>query len=243
MRLGGVRAVGKQPRGSRRERSTRSTAWRYRGAVGGPLLAVVLAAGLGVAAAAGATQFHRAEQTREITYWLLGPESHQFRISHDFTVDTPGQRFVHSFVRAGSVVTDAEVWDVDAGVRLETEEVTGREVNELGFYAREYPDDMVVVQAALQAPVEEGESVRVRVIETYTDAERYYLEGDELVWDRSLGRPYNTVKLPPGWMLVSVSVPAVISNDDEELVSLRLINPRNDSLQVLIRARRRPRSP
>ena len=35
--------------------------------------------------------FHRAEQDREISYWLLEPSTHQFRISHDFTVTRVGQ--------------------------------------------------------------------------------------------------------------------------------------------------------
>lgn len=182
---------------------------------------------------------HRADQTREITYWLLDPSTHQFRISHDFTVDTPGQKYVHSFVRAGSTVEGSEVWDIDAGVKLDTRNVSGADVNALGFYDATYDDDQVVVQSELIDEVEEGTSTRVRVIETYTDAERYYMDGDELVWDRSLGRPYNTVKLPPGWMLTAVSIPAVISEDDDGLVSMRFINIRNDSIGVVIRAKRR----
>jgi len=182
---------------------------------------------------------HRAEQTREITYWMLEPSTHQFRISHDFTVDTPGQKHVHSFVRAGSTVSGAEVWDVDAGVQLHTYNVTGADVNALNFYPNRYDDDQVVVQADLLEEVGEGETRRVRVIETYTDEERYYMDGDELVWDRSLGRPYNTVKLPPGWMLTAVSVPAAISEDDDGLVTMRFINIRNDSIGVVIRATRR----
>ena len=189
--------------------------------------------------AASGSGRHRADQTREITYWLLEPSTHQFRISHDFTVDTPGQRYVHSFVRAGSTVSDAEVWDIDAGVRLQTDNVSGAEVNALNFYDSTYSDDQVVVQSELLSEIGEGESTRVRVMETYTDEERYYLEGDELVWDRSLGRPYNTVKLPPGWMLTAVSVPAVIREDEDGLVSMRFINPRNDSIGVVIRAKRR----
>ena len=34
-------------------------------------------------------QFHRAEQDRDIRYWLLDPATHEFRISHDFTVTRP----------------------------------------------------------------------------------------------------------------------------------------------------------
>jgi len=48
--------------------------------------------------------FHRAQQDREISYWLLEPSTHQFLISHDFTVTRVGQKSVHSFVRKGSVV-------------------------------------------------------------------------------------------------------------------------------------------
>ncbi|MFQ5742723.1 MAG: hypothetical protein ACE5HV_03945 [Acidobacteriota bacterium] len=194
-----------------------------------------------LSAGASYAQFHRAEQTREITYWLLDPPTHQFRISHDFTVDTPGQKYVHSFVRTGSVVTDSSVYDVDAGKKLLAHEVTGKQVNELHFYHDATPEEMVVVQAELLRPVREGETMRVRVVETYTDSERYYMDGDELVWDRSLGRPRNVVKLPPGWMLTSVSVPAVISLDDDGLVSLRFTNPRTDTIAVVLKARRRQR--
>ena len=221
-------------------RAGRRTAQSMGVAIAGTALLVTALAVVQESAALPTAQEHRAEQTRTITYWLLEPATHKFRISHDFTVETPGQRHVHSFVRAGSVVEGAEVWDLDAGVQLETYEVTGREVNALGYYPQPTADSTVVVQADLLAPIGEGESVRVRVVETYTDAERYYLEGDELVWHRSLGRPYNTVKLPPGWMLTAVSVPATIAIDGDGLVSLRFINPRNDSLDVLIRARRRP---
>ncbi|HZI55391.1 MAG TPA: hypothetical protein VFF39_01385, partial [Verrucomicrobiae bacterium] len=63
--------------------------------------------------------FHRAEQDREISYWLLEPSTHQFRISHDFTVTRVGQKSVHSFVRKGSVVSpDAKMIDLDTGKPL-----------------------------------------------------------------------------------------------------------------------------
>ena len=72
--------------------------------------------------------FHRAEQDREIRYWLLDPATHQFRISHDFTVTRAGQASVHSFVRKGSVVApDATMIDLDSGKKLVIE--TTREVN------------------------------------------------------------------------------------------------------------------
>lgn len=188
----------------------------------------------------GASMTHRAEQDREITYWLNPPRSHSFRISHDFTVDTPGQRYVHNFVRTGSEVRDSSFFDLDTGARLPAETLTGRQVNEAGSYSRQLEDDAVVVQAELSEAVAPGHSARVRVVETYTDAERYYLDGEELVWDRTLGRPRNVVTLPAGWMLVSISTPAVIFVDTEGRTALRFINPRNDSVHVVLRARRRP---
>jgi hypothetical protein len=203
--------------------------------------AIALALAVTLAAAAPAkAQFHRAEQDREISYWLLEPDSHRFRISHDFTVTRVGQASVHSFVRKGSTVTEARMVDLDTGVDLPTHNVAGREVNALGYYPERSEDDTVVVQGDLPRPLAAGESARVRVIETYADAERYGTKDGALVWDRTLGRPLNTVVLPAGWMLRSVSVPAVVSLDAEGRVACRFINPRNDEVHVVLTAVRRP---
>jgi hypothetical protein len=184
--------------------------------------------------------FHRAEQDREITYWLLDPATHQFRISHDFTVTRPGQASVHSFVRKGSVVSpDAKMIDLDSGKDLVTHNVAGKDVNALGYYPNKVEPDSVAVQGDLEHPVAEGQSARIRVQETYTDPVGYVMEGAELVWKRTLGRPLNTVTLPAGWMLTSVNTPAVISLDAEGRVRLRFTNTRNDELSVVIKARKR----
>lgn len=184
-------------------------------------------------------QFHRAEQDRIIHYWLLEPDSHQFRISHDFTVSKPGQKYVHSFVRKGSVVSKAIVIDLNSGKQLETYNVNGKSVNALGYYPNPTDPDSVVVQANLDHALTQGESVRVRVIETYTDPIGYRMLGDELVWDRTLGRPFNDVALPAGWMLTSSSVPGIVSLDNEGRVVLRFTNTRNDEIHVVVKARKR----
>jgi hypothetical protein len=188
-------------------------------------------------------QFHRAEQDREISYWLLDPATHQFRISHDFTVTRMGQASVHSFVRKGSVVSpDAKMIDLDTGKPLPTHTVAGKDVNALGYYENKVEPDSVAVQGDLEHPVAEGKSTRVRVIETYTDPAGYTLEGSELVWKRTLGRPRNEVTLPTGWMLMSVNTPASITLDDQGRVKLRFVNTRNDDLSIVIRAKSRPTS-
>ena len=54
-------------------------------------------------------------------------------------------------------------------------------------------------------PVAKGASVRLRISETYTDPSRYGLRGEELVRDRTFGRPRNAVVLPAGWYLTASS--------------------------------------
>jgi hypothetical protein len=200
---------------------------------------VRIAVGLLLLTMMASAQFHRAEQDREIHYWLLDPDTHQFRISHDFTVDKKGQKYVHSFVRKGSVVTKSIVIDLNTGKELETYNVTGKSVNALGYYPTPTDPESVVVQGNLDHALAEGESVRVRVIETYTDPVGYQLRDGELVWDRTLGRPYNDVALPEGWMLTSTSVPAIVSLDPEGRILCRYTNPRNDEVHVVLKARRR----
>ena len=185
-------------------------------------------------------QFHRAEQDREIRYWLLDPATHQFRISHDFTVDRPGQASVHSFVRKGSnVAPDSKITLLDTGELLHTHIVSGKDVNALGYYAQRQDPGTVVVQGDLPKPLEKGQSARVRVEETYTDPVGYAIDGNELVWTRTLGRPLNFVTLPEGWMLSSVNTPAVITLDPQGRVTLRFTNTHPGDLAVTIKARRR----
>jgi len=183
---------------------------------------------------------HRAEQDREISYWLLDPDTHQFRISHDFTVTRAGQKSVHSFVRKGSVVSpDAKMIDLDTGKELPTHNVAGKDVNALGYYPNPVEPDSVAVQGDLETPVAEGRSARIRVQETYTDPAGYFLQDGELTWKRTVGRPLNFVTLPAGWMLTSVNAPATISLDEQGRITLRFVNTRNDDISIVIKARRR----
>jgi hypothetical protein len=201
-------------------------------------VSATLIAGLG--AAVLSAQFHRAEGDREIRYWLLDPSTHQFRISHDFTVDRVGQASVHSFVRKGSdVAPDSKITLLDTGEALHTHIVSGKDVNALGYYREQYDADTVVVQGDLPHALEKGQTARVRVEETYTDPVGYKVDAKELVWTRTLGRPVNLVTLPDGWMLASVNTPATITLDAQERVTLRFINTHPGDLAVTIRARHR----
>ncbi len=146
---------------------------------------------------------------------------------------------MHSFVRKGSVVTASEIYNLDTGERLPTHQVSGQSVNVLGYYPMPTADDTVVVQGDLPRPLAPGESVRVRVVETYTDSSSYQLSHGELIWDRTLGRPRNAVILPAGWSLTEVAVPAIISLDAEGRIICRFNNPRNDEIHVILKAKHR----
>ena len=88
-------------------------------------------------------------------------------------------------------------------------------------------------------PVKKGQSLRLRVSETYAAPASYRLEGEELVFDRSLGRPRNAVVLPAGWYLTASAIPATVTQLPDGRVRLDFWNGRPDSVDVLIKAKRR----
>lgn len=98
------------------------------------------------------------------------------------------------------------------------------------------PDQQVVV---FRFPaVKKGQSVRLRMYETYTAPQSYRLDDDELVFDRSFGRPRNSVVLPAGWHLTALSIPGVVRSTADGLTRIDFVNPRPDSIDVLLKARR-----
>jgi hypothetical protein len=88
-------------------------------------------------------------------------------------------------------------------------------------------------------PVKKGQSLRLRISETYTAPASYRLDGDELVFDRSLGRSRNAVVLPAGWYLTATAIPATVSQLPDGRIRLDFWNGRPDSVDVLIKAKRR----
>jgi len=89
------------------------------------------------------------------------------------------------------------------------------------------------------SPVKAGQSVRLRISETYTAPASYRLEGDELVFDRSLGRPRNAVVLPEGWYLTASSIPTKVTQLPDGRIHLDFWNGRPDEVDVLIKGKRR----
>lgn len=182
----------------------------------------------------------RAHQDREIVYFLQAPETHAFDLYHDYTESRPGVSRYLNVVRPGSTASSPSARNLDTGEALRVETLHGREVPKSGLEDDEEvaPDAEVVV--AHFAPVPPGGSVRLRIAETYTDPKSYRMEGDELVFDRTFGRPRNAVVLPAGWSLTASSIPAQISETSDGRIRLDFVNPRPDEIAVLIKARQRP---
>jgi len=180
----------------------------------------------------------RAHQNREIVYFLQPPETHAFDLYHDYTESRLGTSFYINEVRAGSTVSKPRARNLDTGEELKWEVLKGDAIKSAGLPVQNVTAQSEIVVFRF-APVKAGESIRLRMFETYTDTARYKLVGDELVWDRSFGRPANAVVLPAGWVLTNSSIPATVSTMADGRVRLDFINPRPDEIAVLITAARR----
>ncbi len=179
----------------------------------------------------------RAHQDREIVYYLNDPASHSFDLTHDYTESRPGVGTYVNIVRAGSRVANPSARDLDSGAALPSETVRGAAVTAADPEAKDVTADTEAVVFRFD-PVRPGASRRIRISETYTDPDRYAVQGSELVWHRSFGRPANAVVLPAGWALTNSSIPATVALTPEGRIRLDFVNPRPDEIDVIVTARR-----
>ena len=181
----------------------------------------------------------RARQDREIVYFLEPPETHAFRLYHDYTESRPGTDRYLNVVRSGSRASNPSARNLDTGEALKVETLRGQEIARRGIDiggAVTAESEVVVVWFDAVKP---GHSIRLRIEETYTDPARYLLAGHELVWDRAFGRPRTAVVLPSGWYLTVSAIPAVVSETDDGRIRLDFTNDRPDEIQVFLKAKRR----
>jgi len=181
----------------------------------------------------------RARQSREIVYFLQQPETHAFDLYHDYTESRAGTDHYINVVRAGSRVSNPSARNLDTGEPLRLDVLKGVAITAAKLEIGEPVTPNTEIVVFRFSPVAAGASTRLRMSETYTDSVRYRLSGDELVWDRSFGRPANAVVLPAGWILTNSVIPATVSTTPDGRVRLDFINPRPDDMAVLITARRR----
>ncbi|MGE0587863.1 MAG: hypothetical protein AB7O48_04775 [Cyclobacteriaceae bacterium] len=181
----------------------------------------------------------RAHQTREIVYFLQQPETHSFRLYHDYTESRVGKNNYLNVVRAGSKASNPSAMNLDTGQPLKVETIKGSQVKEKGIVLEEEITPETEIIVIWYDAVKKGESTRIRIEETYTDPNRYVVNGNELVWDRAFGRPHNTVILPAGWFLTDNAIPATISTTQDGKISLYYMNYDPDEIDVFIKARKR----
>jgi hypothetical protein len=181
----------------------------------------------------------RAHQDRDIVYFLQSPETHAFSLYHDYTESREGTDKYLNVVRTGSTVSNTSGRVLDTGEVLKAETITGAQMKAAGIDAggeQVAPDQQVVVTRF--SPVKKGQSVRLRLSETYTAPQSYRVEGDEFVFERGLGRPRNSVVLPRGWYLTALSIPAVVRQTPDGLTRVDFVNGRPDSVDVLMKGRK-----
>jgi len=181
----------------------------------------------------------RAFQDREIVYFLQQPDTHAFSLYHDYTESREGTDKYLNVVRPGSTVSKPSARILDTGESLKVDTLKGEAITAEKIDIGEPVTASSEVVVIRFPPVKKGTSVRLRISETYTDPARYRTERDLLVWDRSFGRPRNTVILPEGWYLVDNAVPGVVTLTEDGRVSVYFENNRNDEIATLIRARHR----
>jgi hypothetical protein len=181
----------------------------------------------------------RASQSRDIVYFLQQPQTHSFRLYHDYEETRAGQDRYLNIVRAGSKVSDPSAEILDTGEKLKVETLRGSQISDRGIDIGEPVTDTTELVAIWFDPVPAGGSKLLRISETYTDPNRYLAFGDEFIWDRSFGRSRNTVVLPLGWYLTANAVPATVNTRDDGRIALVYSNDRPGAIDVFIKGRRR----
>ena len=187
----------------------------------------------------------RAHQDRDIVYFLQQPETHAFSLYHDYTETRPGINAYANVVREGSEASAPSAYVLDTGEVLTASKMTGAAMKAAKYNVGEEVDDTASVVVIPFTPVKPGESVRLRIGETYTAPVSYRLEqgptqaADELVFDRSLGRPRNAVVLPAGWYCSASAEPATVTTLEDGRVRLDFWADTPEAANVLLHGRRR----
>ncbi len=181
----------------------------------------------------------RAHGDRDIVYFLQQPETHAFALYHDYTETRVGVSAYVNVVRTGSKASAPSAYVLDTGEKLTTKTMTAAEMKAAGIAADEPMEAGGTAVVIPFSPVGKGHSLRLRIAETYTAPASYRMEGDELVFDRSLGRPRNAVVLPSGWYCTASAEPATVESLPDGRVRLDFWDGAPEAVDVLVKGRRR----
>ena len=159
-------------------------------------------------------------------YAILEPGSEQFRIRYLPEQSRAGATELVNATRGGSEGSGIEVYDPRTGKPLKfTYQQQGND-----------PENHAI-HATLPMPVPEGGIGRVLIYKTYKDARTYMMDGQDIVWVRSLAGYRLGVILPKGFRFVSSDVAAQLTTLPDGRLKIAFANPSGQSNPVTIRAR------
>jgi hypothetical protein len=180
----------------------------------------------------------RATQDRDIVYFLQEPSTNAFALYHDYTETRPGIDKYVNVVRTGSNVSNPSAYILDTGEVLKHDTLKGDAITAAKIDAGTVTPETEVVVIHF-TPVKEGQSIRLRISETYTHPESYRLDDGDLIFERNLGRARNSVVLPAGWYLTASSIPAVVRQTPDGKTRLDFVNGRPEGIDVYVKGRKR----
>src|SRR5579864_929120 len=130
-------------------------------------------------------------------YEILAPGSESFRIRYLPETTRVGATELVNATRGGSEGGDIQVFDPRTGKALQ-------------FTYTPDPNnpDTHAIHATLPMPVPEGGIGRVLIFKTYKDDRTYQMNGEDIVWVRSLSAYRLAVLLPKGFAFLSSNVAA-----------------------------------
>ena len=157
-------------------------------------------------------------------YALLEPGSASFRIRYLFETTHAGSTEMTNDTRGGSEGSGVEVYDPRTGQPVK-------------FVYEPVPNgDGHRIRATLPRPVPEGGIGRLLVYKTYEDDRTYMMNGDDLVWVRSLSGYRLGVILPKGWAFTSANIAAQMTTTADGRLKLAFASPSGQANNLTIHA-------
>jgi len=161
-------------------------------------------------------------------YAILEPGSEAFRIKYLPEVARSGATELTNATRGGSEGSGIEVYDPRTGKPLTF------------TYTADSPNDpdTHTIHAKLAFPVPQGGIGRVLIYKTYKDPRTYMMNGEDIVWVRSLSGYRLGVILPKGFAFLSSDVAAQVTTTADGRLKIAFANPSGQSNPVTIQARK-----
>ncbi|HXG54204.1 MAG TPA: hypothetical protein VNJ03_02395 [Vicinamibacterales bacterium] len=171
---------------------------------------------------------------------MLEPGSAQFAITYYVTERRPGSLVLLNQTRSGSAGSDIAVFDPRTGKPLKFDYLSGDELTNAGTPGRFDPAEHYI-RAHLPRPVPDGGEGRVKILKTYKDERAYFVEGEDIIFKRSLGIARNAIVLPKGYRLVTSNVAGQVFTIPDGRLKISFEHAHGYAADVTIRARNRPR--